>query len=905
MEMILKNYDPEKSVFIIDGHSMIYRAYFAFINRPLINSQGFNTSAIFGSMRILLKLIKQYHPQYLIVSFDTGKPNFRHKLFKNYKATRKEMPDDLIPQIDEIKKMLKLFGIPQIEVDGFEADDVIAQLSRTLKKDDNMIYIISKDKDLLQLVNNHTKILQPENKQNQQDFILMDTEQVSEKYGFEPEYIVDFLSLTGDTSDNIPGVKGIGPKGAEKLITEYKTIENIYDHMDKIKNDNIKNKLIIDKDNAFLSKKLILLNQDVPLSLDWPALKIQSPQKDELIDFFDKFEINKTVLNELDWFGQHTEKSIEYEIIDTENKLKQLLKEMKKHNKISFDTETDSQNPIEANLVGISLSFESNKAYYIPLGHSNLFNSQQISLEMMKKHLRPFLESDNIHLIGQNIKYDFIVCYKHEIYLNNINFDTMVASYLLNPTKTRHNLNELAQYFLGHTMISYNELVNKNQTFADVPIEKAKDYSCEDADITYQLYDILKKKIKELHMESLFEKIDIPLIKILATMEINGIKVDTLKLKKLDQVITKKFTEQQSEIHKLAGEVFNINSTKQLARILFEKLELPAEKKGKTGLSTDIEVLKNLQQHHPIAKHLIEYRTLYKLKTTYIDTLPLMINSKTKRIHTSFSQTTTATGRLSSSDPNLQNIPIRDELGKQIREAFIPEKGHLILSADYSQIELRILAHIADDKLLIDAFNKDQDIHSRTMMELNNISEEDVTPELRRYAKIINYGIIYGMSGFRLAKELNISVKEANDFIDNYFLKYKGIKNYIEDVKEKINEKGYIENLFGRRRYLPDMSRFSKQQQGFVIRTAINTPIQGTAADLIKLAMIEIYNEFHNKKLKSKMLLQVHDELLFEVLQEEKDTVYKIVKEKMETVYTFKVPIKVDINFGNNWGEAH
>lgn len=899
----LKNYDPENSVFIIDGHSMIYRAYFSLIRSPLVNSQGFNTSAIYGFMRMLLKLLKLYKPQYLIISFDTGKPNFRHKIFKDYKATRKKMPDDLIPQIPELKKMLELFGIPQIEINGFEADDVIAQLVSNLDTDNKSSYIVTKDKDLLQLITDKSVILQPESKQNKEDFIFIDKKQVLENYGLEPENIVDFLSLTGDTSDNIPGVKGIGPKTAVKLIQKFKTIEDLYNHIENIEDEKLKQKLTENKDNAFLSKELINLNQKIPLKLTFKDFKLKDPNKKQLLKLFEKLEI-KTLLKDLNWFEEYTKKA-NYCIIDTEEKINSLVKKLKKAKKFTIDTETDSLFPVKANLVGLSFSTQSGSGSYIPVGHSNFFNSNQISLDLIKKQIKPVLESKNSFIIGQNIKYDYIVLNNHDINIKNISFDTMVGSYLINPTKTRHNLNELAQYFLGYNMITYKDVVGKNKNFSEVPIDKASEYSCEDADITFRLYDIIEKKIKELHLENLFNKIDIPLIKILAKMEINGIKINVLKLKELNEIISGKLKKLTDDIHNQAGEIFNINSTKQLAVILFEKLKLPSEKKGKTGLSTDIEVLKNLQQYHPIANSLIEYRTLHKLKTTYTDTLPQMVNPVTKRIHTSFSQTTTATGRLSSSEPNLQNIPIRDELGKEIREAFIAEKNNLILSADYSQIELRILAHIAEDSLLIDAFNKDQDIHSRTIMELYNISEQDVTPELRRIAKVINYGIIYGMSAFGLSKELNINVGKADEFINNYFDKYKGIKNYIDKVKNNIQNQGYIENLFGRKRYLPDMSRYSRQQQGFVIRTAINTPIQGTAADLIKLAMIEIDKEFTKNNLKSKMLLQVHDELLFEVTPDEKNKVYDIVKNNMENVYSFKVPIKVDINFGKNWGEAH
>ncbi len=898
-----KEYNPEKSVFIIDGHSMIYRAYFALINSGLKNSEGFHTFAIFGFMRILFKLMKRFKPQYLIISFDKGKPTFRHKIFSEYKATRPKMPDDMRAQIPEIKNMLKSYGIPQVEADGFEADDIIAQLSGKFEKKEKNVYIVTRDKDLSQVITDRIKVLQPEHKQSAEDFTLMDKKAVKKKYGFPAENIADYLSLTGDASDNIPGVKGVGPKTAEKLIKEHKTLINLYDNIDKIKEDKVKEKLLDNKDNAFLSYELIKLNRKVPLDISFEDCKIQQPDKKKVIKLFEKFEM-QSLLKDLNWLEEKSKKT-DYKIIDTEDKLKKLAAELKKAKIFSFDTETDSQFPIQASLVGLSFSFKEFSAYYIPVGHADLLYANQVSMDLIKKYIKPILESDESCIIGQNLKYDYLVMKNYDIHLNNIYFDTMVASYLLNPTKIRHNLDTLAESFLGYKMTTFKEVVGKLKDFSEVPIEKACEYSCEDADITFRLYNILNKKIKDIKIESLFKKIDIPLIKVLAEMEAGGVKIDPVKLNGLNKIISTKLTGLTAQIHKEAEEVFNINSTKQLAHILFEKLGLPAGKKGKTGYSTNIDVLKDLRNSHPIANPLIEYRKLNKLENTYIEALPKMINPKTKRIHTSFSQTTTATGRLSSSDPNLQNIPIRDELGKKIREAFIPEKGNLLLSADYSQIELRILAHIAGDELLIDAFKKDQDIHSRTCMELYNISEDEVTPELRRIAKIINFGIIYGMSAFGLSKELNIEMYQANEFIENYFNKYKGIKDYIEKTKNDIQTKAYVENIFKRRRYLPNMARYSKQQTAFVLRAATNTPIQGTSADLIKIAMIDIHNEFIAKKIRSKMILQVHDELLFDVIPEEKDIIQKIATEKMENVYEFKVPIKVDINFGKNWGEAH
>lgn len=903
MEDIIKNYNQEKSVFIIDGHSMIYRAYYAFIKRPLMNSKGMNTSAIFGFLRMLIKFIKVFKPKYLIISFDTGKPNFRHTLFTEYKATRKKMPEDLIPQIPELKKIIKLLGIPQIEVAGYESDDSIAKIAKDFAEQDYKSFIITKDKDLLQLVEDKINILQPETGNEGDSFVLIDNKKVIETYDLEPKNIIDFLSLTGDTSDNIPGVKGIGPKSATDLIKQFKTIENLYEHLDEVHSKPVKEKLITNKENAFLSKKLIRLALDIDLKLKSTDLLIKDPDKDEIIKEFEKLEI-KTLLKDLNWLDNFS-KEKKYELVNTIEKFTSFIKQLKEHKIFAFDTETDSHLPVSANLVGMSFSFKANEGYYIPVGHAAMLGSEQLSLKDVQKDLAGILSSEEYAIIGQNVKFDYLVMLNHGIEIKNIHFDTMVASYLINPTKTRHNLSELALHYLGYKMITFKEVVGKKKNFSEVTIEDAANYSIEDADITFQLYYLLNDKIKELNLNKIYYEIDLPLIKVLADIEQNGVKIDVNTLQHLNKIVDEKLKNLTADIYNEAGEKFNINSTKQLSVILFEKLGLNPGRKGKTGLSTDIEVLQDLQNSHSIAKLLIDYRTLYKLKTTYIETLPEMVNPKTKRIHTCFSQTTAATGRLSSSDPNLQNIPIRDEFGKKIREAFVADNNQYILSADYSQIELRILAHIAEDEVLMDAFKKDEDIHTRTIMELYNISKEEVTPEQRRMAKIINYGVIYGMSAFGLSKALTIGVDEAKVFINNYFIRYKGIKIYIDKIKKDIEEKGYVENIFGRRRYLPDMSNISKLQKGFIIRTAVNTPIQGTAADLIKLAMIAINNELIKHQLKSKMILQVHDELLFEVLPEEKDIMLKIVKDKMENIYKFKIPIRVDINLGKNWGEVH
>lgn len=903
---ILKDLEENRKLYIIDAHSMIYRAYYVFIRRPLINSKGFNTSAIYGFLRMLFRLIKNFNPLYLVTSYDTGKPSFRNEIFVDYKKSRKKMPDDLIAQLPIIKKVINLFGIYSLEIEGFESDDVIASLAKKFSEKNFEVYIISKDKDLAQLVNDKIFLIQPvETKKGTTDFEILDRNAVLEKYKVEPEYIVDFLALTGDNVDDIPGVKGVGPVAAAELLKEFKTIENIYNNIDKISSNSLKEKLLKDKDNAFLSKELVKLNCDIDLNLSEDDLKIRPPKKEEILKIFDELEI-KTLLKDVEWFDRFSKSGgKEYILVNEIDLFENLLNEISNSEIIAVDTETDSIDPNSASLVGISIAVKKNKAYYIPVGHLSLLATKQLDKSYVIEKLKPYLESENLKIVGQNIKYDYIILKREGIELNNIYFDTMVGSYLLNPTKTRHNLNELALHFLGYKMISYNEVVGKGKTFREVPPERAYEYSAEDADISLQLFDIIYKKLKESGLLELYYEIDIPLIKVLADMEMTGVKIDTKIIKEIDKEITTRLNELTSIIYKEAGEVFNINSPQQLSRILFDKLKLPVVKKGKIGESTDVDVLFQLKKFHPIAEFLIEYRSLNKLKTTYIDILPGMINPKTGRVHTTFSQTTTATGRLASSNPNLQNIPIRDYYGKKLREAFIAENGNLILSADYSQIELRILAHLADDEVLIESFKRNEDIHNRTVKEIYNIDKKDITPELRRIAKVINYGVAYGISAYGLAQDLEIDVSEANNIIKKYFERYKGIANYIERMKKFIEENNYVENLFKRKRYMPDIKSASKEQKAFIIRTAINTPVQGTAADLIKVAMIRIFNEFKKRNLKSKMILQVHDELVFEVFPKELEEVKEIVKDKMENAIKLKVPLVVDIKYGKNWAEAH
>ncbi len=881
----------EKKFYLIDGNGYIHRAYHAL--PPLTTSAGEEVGAVYGFIRMLNKIARQ-KPNYIVVCFDYPAPTFRHREFVEYKATRKEIEPALRAQIPLAKEIVKAMNMPSLEREGYEADDLIAILARRFSQTAQII-IVTGDKDILQLVNERTFVF------NEHKNIFYNQDKIKEKYGVEPEQLPDVFGLAGDPIDNIPGVSGVGEKTAIKLVQQFHSIENLYANLDSL-SGKIKENLEKDKENAFLSKKLVILNQEVPLEFKLEDfLPPKEPKRDTLIHLLRRLEFS-SLTREL--LPEETYEKVNYQVILEEKKFGNLFTLLEDSRTFSFDLETTHTNPLLAKIVGLSFSFEPQKAYYLPLGHRYLNCPEQLSKNEILIKLKSIFENPEIKKYGQNIKYDLLVLRQHDIILKGIAFDTMIASYLLNPSKQNHNLGDIVLEYLGEKMTPIESLIGKGakQTTIDkIDIEQVKNYSCADADKVLQLVEILKPLLKEKKLDDLFYNIEMPLLNVLADMENNGICIDVKYFENLSNEFAQEIEKLEKKIYQLAGQEFNLNSPKQLAFILFEKLSLPVVRRTKTGISTDEEVLKNLSSLHELPRLLLEYRELQKLKSTYIDSLIDLVNPGTGRVHTSFNQTITATGRLSSSEPNLQNIPIRTELGRKIRRGFIPEEGRLFLSADYSQIDLRVLAHVSADPVLTDAFRKGEDIHNATACEIFGISAEKITPDLRRIAKTINFGIIYGMSSYGLSQQLNITQEEAEKYINNYFLKYSGVKLWIEKILKEAREKGYVSTLLNRIRYLPEINSKNGQMRSFAERTAINTPVQGSAADIIKVAMIRISEELRAKSLKSRMLVQVHDELLFESPEEEIEEMKKIAKDGMENAIKLSIPLIADIKVGANW----
>ena len=889
----------KKTVYLVDGSSYIYRAFHAI--QSLSNSKGMPTNAIFGFTRMILKLLDDRSPEYIAMLFDAKGPTFRHEIFDEYKANRPPMPDDLAVQIPLIKEVTQGLNIPMLEQQGYEADDLIGTLAAQAEKAGFSVVMVTGDKDFMQLVTENAVIWDP-----MKDKTLT-AESILESKGVGPELMVEVMGLSGDTSDNIPGVPGIGPKTAVDLVKTYGSMEALYEQIDKITKKKQKENLVKFKDQAFLSRKLVKIDTDAPVQFDPDAFKAGKPDNNRLAKLFKELEFRQLQKD----FPMETDLSKKkYVCVTDPEALEELGALLEKSERFSVDTETTSQDPMRARLVGMSFSVEKNEAFYVPCGHTGRGSESQLSFDHVAKRLKPVLEDPKIKKIGQNIKYDWLVLERHGIEPKGVSFDTMVASYLINPSKRAHNLDQIALDFLDHKTITYEEVVgkgNKNAGFESVPLDKATPYACEDADVTLMAAEVLMPMLEEIGATELFENVELPLIPVLMGMEKQGVLVDQDHLRMLSKSFESQLEELEKQIYSLAGEEFNINSSQQLGQVLFEKLNLPVQKKTKKkgAYSTDVGVLTTLSVMHELPAHVLRLRTLSKLKSTYTDALVGLVNPETGRIHTSYNQTVAATGRLSSSDPNLQNIPVRTEEGRQIRRAFIPPGDWVLLAADYSQIELRILAHCSEDPILVEAFNNDEDIHTRTASEVFNVFPEMLDPELRRQAKAVNFGIIYGMSPFRLANELGITQKMAKTYIDNYFKRYKGVKTFIDRTVEEARETGRTTTLLGRIRLLPDIGSSNKVTRGAAERTAINTPIQGAAADLIKLAMIRTDRALKEKKFKSAMIMTVHDELVFEVPPEEIEPVSEMVKEIMEHVWDLKVPLKVNLQTGKNWAEAH
>jgi len=885
-------------LFLIDGSSYIYRAFYAIAH--LSNSKGLPTNATYGFTQMLLKVLKEHRPDHLAVILDSKAPTFRSEAYKAYKANRPAMPEGLSAQIPYIKKIIEGYRISTLEMDGYEADDLIGTIAKRLESEADVI-IITGDKDILQLVNDRIQVYDPMKEKK------LGVEEVIQRFGVRPEQVVDVMGLAGDATDNIPGVPGIGEKTAIQLIKAYGSIKNLLAHVEEIPQKRLKENLKTYEDLARLSRQLATIHIDVPISNRLEDFCLSSPDLKSLKEIFKELEFNK-LLKEL--LEKRTASSVgrDYRLIIDRSEFLDLIENLKKATSFSIDLETTSPYPMWAHLVGISLSHAPNQAFYIPVGHQDREAGRQLPLPWVLEQLKPILEDEGMRKVGQNIKYEWIVLKRYGIHLRGIDGDTMIASYLLNPTKHNHNLTEIAQEYLDRSVTSYKEVVGsgmKEVTFDQIELEKARDYSCEDADVTLQLSHLLFPKLKEEGFKELFDAVEMPLVIVLAKMEMNGVKIDSDLLREYSKEIETQLQQKMERIHGLAGEVFNINSSQQLGKILFEKLKLPAGKKTKTGYSTDGDVLTKLSLHHDLPLEILGYRNLNKLKSTYIDTLPRLIHPETGRVHTSYNQTVTATGRLSSSDPNLQNIPVRAEEGNRIRQAFVPEKGCLIVSADYSQIELRILAHVSRDETLIKAFLNDEDIHARTASEIFEVPMEQVTPPMRREAKVINFGIIYGMSAYGLSQQLGTDPKIAQTYIDEYFEKYTGVRAYIERSLEEARQKGYVMTLLHRRRYLPDIHSHTFAIRQATERMAVNTPLQGTAADIIKVAMIRVQNRIEELGLCAKMIMQVHDELVFEVPEEELEKATSIIRDKMESVMDLSVPLKVSIDSGKNWAEVH
>lgn len=880
-----------KKLFLIDGNSFCYRAFYAI--RSLNNSRGMPTNAVYGFVTMLNKIIKGEKPDYLGIAFDVKGPTFRHKKLKTYKITRKPMPDDLIMQMPVIKEVVKAYNIPIFEMEGYEADDILATIVKKVSAMPIDTSILTGDKDVMQLVGPHVKVVN-----THKEGLVYDETKVKEKFGIGPESIADLMALMGDQSDNYKGVPGIGEVAACELIKDFGSIDNLYKNLSEVKREGWRKILEKHEADARISKELAILDSDVPIDVDLGAFALRDPDSDRLIELFRELEFKgflKEFIPEQKWLAS-------YKTVSSESDFEGLLKEIRGINEMALDFETTDSDSMLAELVGISFCWKEAEAYYVPLKH---IKEKTLDTNYVLDKLKVVFEDEGLKKIGHNIKYEKVVLLNYGIDLKGMEFDTMVGSYLLNPSKMSHGLDDVALEYLGVKMAPITDLIGKGKnavTMDHVDIEKVASYCCLDSDAALRLSGILKKKLSEHGLADLFYDIEMPLVDVLSLMEFHGVAIDVKLLEGMSADLEKSLQRHIKDIYEMCGFEFNINSPKQLSEVLYDKLNLPVIKRTKTGISTDEEVLRKLACEHALPSAILEYRELMKLKTTYVDNLPHLINPKTNKLHTSFNQAVTATGRLSSSQPNLQNIPIKREAGRKIRQAFVPSsEKRVLLSSDYSQIELRILAHLSGDKKLIDAFKRDLDIHTYTASLVNGVSQDKVTDKMRSQAKTVNFGIIYGMSAYGLSKSLEIDPAQAQEFIDAYFQRYPDVKLYLEDVIKEAREIGYVTTLMKRRRYIPDIQSENTRLRQFAERTAINAPIQGSAADLIKVAMVDIHGEFKTKRIKSTMILQVHDELVFDCLKTELKKVKKIVKDRMENVIKLKVPVKTNISIGTNW----
>ena len=889
----------DKRLFLIDGNSLLYRSYYAI--RRLSNSRGFPTNAIYGFISTLRKIVGEQKPDYLGIVFDTGKPTIRHQMFKAYKAHRKPMPDDLIPQVPVLKKVIKAMNIPLFEFENYEADDVLGSLARKAEEMKVPAVIVSTDKDLLQVVDKSTTIFNPAKE------VYLGESQVKEVFGVEPSQVVDVLSLWGDPTDNVPGVPGIGEKTAKELIRQFGSLENLLRRLDEVKNPRMREKIAQNREQLEVSRQLVTIEKNLDVSFDLEDFCLSPPNAKELADLFRELEFTSLLSEIISGLDQAAGK--DYRAIVDETVLRELAARIRKAGFVSLDTETDHIWPTRSHLVGMSFALKTGEALYLPLGHDYAGAPAQIAKKAAYSVLQDILADPGIRKIGQNIKYDYIVLKREGLRLRGIDQDTMVLSYLLEPNWGKHNLEKLALAYLQTQAIPYEEVAGKGKNelpLNAVPLEKVMPYACQDADMALALSEKLWPKVKEQKLDRLYRELEQPLIELLAEMEIWGVKVDEKALAALSAELGAELRKLEKKIFALSNCEFNLNSPQQLADVLFHKIQLRPSRRTRITkhYSTSLDILQELAPLHPLAQHALEYRQLAKLKSTYADALPLLINPETGRLHTSYNQTVTSTGRLSSSDPNLQNIPMRGDMGLRFRRAFVPEPGHLLLAADYSQIELRVLAHLSQDRALIETFAADRDIHEETACRVFGEALPDLKDELRRKAKVINFSIVYGTSAFSLAKELGTTQHEAQDFIDRYFTQHNKVAEFLEETVRKAEERGYTETLYGRVRQVPELKHKDRMTREAGRRIALNAPIQGSAADLMKKAMIDIWREVRERGLSTKIILQVHDELVFEGPAKEKDVIGELVRDKMENVYPLSVPLKAHLGWGKNWGDC-
>ncbi len=887
--------NTERRVYLIDGSSYIYRAYYAI--RHLSNSKGMATNAIYGFTKMLMKVAREEAPDHLAVIFDAKGPTFRKEIYPEYKTNRAAMPEDLVSQIPYIKDVVRAFNIPALEKPGYEADDIIATLARRFADEGMEVTVVTGDKDLMQIVSDRVRMLD-----TMKDKVFGPAE-VAERF-CSPAQVIEIQALAGDSSDNVPGVPGIGEKTAKTLIEQFGTIDNLLANLDQLKGKRREN-LEAYAEQARLSKKLVTLVDDLSLDADYDSFALTEPDQAALTKLFKECEFH-ALLQEFS--SDERASSENYHCVLSTTELDSLVSILQQAGRFAFDTETTSLNPHMAELVGFSFAVAAGEAWYVPVGHRYLGAPEQLPRALVLERVKPLLEDAQLEKIGQNLKYDVLVLARAGIEVQGIVCDTMLASYLANPAARSHGMDSLAAELLGYRTISYSEVAGsgRNQVgFEEVEIEKAAVYAAEDADITLRLYEKLMPMVAAAEQETLFREVEMPLLPVLIDMEQTGVRIDAGFLEGLSVEMAEKMAGLETEIYEAAGGPFNVASPKQLGEVLFERLKLPRGKKTKTGWSTDVEVLTKLAEEHEIAARVLEYRSLAKLKGTYTDALPKLVHPETGRIHTSFNQAVTATGRLSSSDPNLQNIPIRTEEGRRIREGFIPAAGNRLISADYSQVELRVLAHMADVAALKESFLQGEDIHRRTASEVLGVFPDMVSDEQRRQAKAINFGVIYGMSAFGLAKQLGIARREAQDFIDRYFERYPAIRTFMDARIEEARQHQYVTTLLGRRCAIPEINSKNGAVRGYAERNAINYPVQGSAADIIKVAMVKIYQRLADENLQAKMVLQVHDELVFDVPETEVDTVRQLVCEEMMQAVPLDVPLVVDVGVGKNWREAH